>query len=514
MIYSSRQRRSARSVFALTLAVLLAGGGEAPAAASETKLLASDGEAYDMFGSTVSMSRDTALVGSPDDDDAGEQAGAAYVFVRRDGQWYQQAKLLANDTAAYDSFGASVSISGDRALIGAPGDDDNGFDSGSAYVFVRSGESWFEQAKLKPKDGERFVRFGSSVSISGTTAAIGVPLDSPIAAYSGSAYAFTETGGAWTEEVKLIPANGRSNDKFGYAVAASGTTVLIGAWGHDHDLDASGAAYVYVRSGGSWPLEARLRASDPERFALFGRAVSLRGNDALIGAPGTENDKGSAYVFRREAGTWLEQAKLEASDGFQFEYFGEAVAIDDDVAVIGAPRHDAGVWANQGAAYVFVGDQGVWVEETKLLPTDPGTFDDLGRSVSVVGSTALAGAPGDDDNGEDSGSAYVFEEATSRLALAASGSCPGAATVTISNGPPNAEVGVIAAQTLNGWIKGGTKCNGTKFTIGELFQLPPVWVQTDSEGNGVGNMTLDLYFCFLEAIDLSSCETSNFVRLP
>ncbi len=188
------------------LLLALAFGSPATAQApTEFKLTASDAAAGDVFGFSVALSGDTALVGAVGDDDAGSFSGSAYVFVRSGTSWIQQAKLTASDAASNDIFGGSVALIGDTALVGAAGDDDAGSVSGSAYVFVRSGTTWTEQAKLTASDAAAGDRFGIAVALNGSTALVVAPNDDDAAFSSGSAYVFVRSGTTWSQQAKLGP---------------------------------------------------------------------------------------------------------------------------------------------------------------------------------------------------------------------------------------------------------------------------------------------------------------------
>ena len=365
------------------------------------KLLASDGEASDQFGLTVALDGDTALIGAPKDADNGQYSGSAYVFIRVDTTWTLQQKLLASDGEAHDYFGYSVSLSGDTALIGAIGVDSF---VGAAYVFTRSDTTWTQQAQLIPSDGAVNDQFGCSVSLHGDTALIGAyGHDSN----EGSAYVFTRTGITWTQQARLFASDGSVNDQFGLTVALDGDTALIGAhWDEEIDDDDSGSAYVFIRTGTTWSQQQKLLASDGAAYDEFGLSVSLSGNTVLIGAP--KNDAasipGSAYVFIRTGTTWTEQQKLFASDGAAPDYFGCSVSVDEDTALIGAFWGD-GIQTDSGSAYVFTRSGTTWTEQAKLVASDGEGYEEFGYSISLNADTALIGAFGDDSA---KGSAYVF----------------------------------------------------------------------------------------------------------
>jgi len=266
----------------------------------QQKITASDGASDDYFGYSVSISGDTAIVGAYGNDDKGSYSGSAYVFVRSGTTWTEQQKLTASDGAAYDIFGESVSISGDTAIVGARHDDDKGSSSGSAYVFVRSGTTWTEQQKLTASDGASSDWFGWSVSISGDTAIVGAYLDDDKGSASGSAYVFVRSGTTWTEQQKLTASDGASSDYFGRSVSISGDTAIVGAYQDDDKGSASGSAYVFLRSGTTWTEQQKLTASDGGSVDHFGYSVSISGDTAIVGAY-RDDDKGSysgsAYVF-------------------------------------------------------------------------------------------------------------------------------------------------------------------------------------------------------------------------
>ncbi len=322
----------------------------------QAKLLASDKSDFDFFGSSIALDGDTAIIGA-----FGAGAvesvgnGAAYVFTRSDGVWTEQAKLLASDGDSYDYFGNSVALDEDTAVIGASGEDDGGTDlNGAAYVFTRTGGVWTEQAKLLASDKSDLDFFGSSVAVDGDTVIVGEDnVDDSAGLPRGTAYVFTRSDGVWTEQVKLLPSDRQGGDKFGYAVALDGETAVIGAYSvDDGETRSIGAAYVFTRSGGAWTEQAKLLASDKFDVDLLGYSVALDGDTALIAAyradDGGKWDTGAAYVFSRSGGVWTEQVKLLASDRDSYDYFGNSVAIDGDTAIIGALDKDDG-----GAAYAF-----------------------------------------------------------------------------------------------------------------------------------------------------------------
>ncbi|MBC8377697.1 MAG: S8 family serine peptidase, partial [Planctomycetes bacterium] len=214
----------------------------------QAKLTASDGYSSDLFGYSVSIDGDTVIVGAHQNDDNGSNSGSAYIFQRNGTIWTQQAKLTASDGYSSDLFGSSVSIDGDTVIVGAHQNDDNGSNSGSAYIFQRNGTIWTQQAKLTASDGYSSDLFGSSVSIDGDTVIAGAYGDDDNGSESGSAYIYEKTGGSWTnatETVKLVSRDGAIGDRFGYSVGISNGLSVIGAYYDDDQGTDSGSAYVF-----------------------------------------------------------------------------------------------------------------------------------------------------------------------------------------------------------------------------------------------------------------------------
>jgi len=401
----------------ITLGVLLALAA-VPALGQEqmAKLLAADGAEWDLFGISVAVDGDTAVIGAQRDDDHGAESGSVYVFTRSDGVWTQGAKLLPSDGVEDSWFGHSVAVDGDILVIGSPRNDAQGSNSGSAYVFTRSNGVWIEQAKLIPNDAFQGDIFGLSVAVDGDTAVIGAHSSGTPTLSSGAAYVFTRSNGVWTQEAKLIADDGDSGDYFGFDVDVYGDTALIGAVSDDDNGADSGSAYVFTRSNGDWTQQAKLLPPDGLAHDQFAFSVAVDGDTALIGATAdddNDSNSGSVYVFSRSNGVWSQQGKLLAADGVTGDSFGWSVAMDGDVAVIGARFDDS--WS--GSAYVFVRSDGVWTQQAKLLATDRAEDRSFGSAVALAGETAVIGAWQDVDNGFNAGAAYVFRIASPTMML-------------------------------------------------------------------------------------------------
>jgi hypothetical protein len=422
-----------------------------------SKLTASDAQADDRFGNSVSISGDTIVVGAVGEDggpgDPHIFAGAAYVFSRDQGgadNWGQVARLTASDAGAHDLFGGSVSINGDTIVVGAkltdgaPGNP-LANNAGAAYVFGKDEggvNNWGEVIKLTPADLQANDEFGNSVSINGDTIVVaawheeGGPGD-PLAD-AGAVYVFErDQGGAdnWGEVAKLVASDAQAEDGFGFSVSIAGDTIVVGALHEDggpgDPLVKAGAAYVFGRDQGganNWGEVAKLTASDAQGDDWFGWAVSISGETIVVGAqvedggPGDPlGASGAAYVFGRDEGgvnNWGEVTKLTASDAQSVDRFGFSVSISGDSIVVGAIFEDGGPGdplTFAGSAYLFARNRGGtnnWGEVAKLTPSDARAQDRFGRSVSISADMIVAGAHDEDtDPGDplaEAGAAYVF----------------------------------------------------------------------------------------------------------
>ncbi len=390
-------------------------------------LKASNSERSDQFGYSVAISGNTIVVGarSEDSDATGvngdetnnlnQTSGAAYVFTRSNGIWSQQAYLKASNTRALDFFGFSVAISGDSIVVGSiredsdatgvNGDEDNELagNSGAAYVFTRSNGTWTQQAYLKASNTGTNDEFGLSVAISADTLVVGAYQEDSNAIgvngdegnnlypYAGAAYVFARTGTTWSQQAYLKASNTAVLDRFGYSVAISEDTVVVGAYGEDSDAvgvngddandnsEGSGAVYVFTRAGTEWSQQAYLKASNNDAGDNFGFSVAISDEEIVVGANfeesnatgvnGDENNNltsnsGAAYIFTRSASVWDQQAYLKASNTGASDYYGRSVAISAGTVIVGTPgeaSNASGVDGNgadnsatgSGASYVY-----------------------------------------------------------------------------------------------------------------------------------------------------------------
>ncbi|MCX6875207.1 MAG: choice-of-anchor D domain-containing protein [Verrucomicrobia bacterium] len=386
----------------------------------------------------------------------------------------QQAYLKASNTGCDqygDYFGYSVAVSGDTVVVGAhwedsaatgvngDGSDNSAPVSGAAYVFVRSGNIWVQQAYLKASNTEVIDQFGVSVAISGDTVVVGACLEDSAATgvngnqsdnsapNSGAAYVFVRSGTTWSQQAYLKASNTGANDRFGYRVAVAGDTVVIGAYwedsaatgvngdGSDNSAVNAGAAYIFARSGTTWSQQAYLKGSNTEAGDWFGWSVAVAGDTVVVGAfyedsnatgvngNGGDNsaaDSGAAYVFVRDGTNWSQQAYLKASNTDALDLFGASVAVLGDTAVVGAYQEDS-IALQSGAAYVFVRSGTTWTQQAYLKASTIGAGDFFGWSVALSGNTLVVGADYEDSNATgvngnqsdnsatESGAAYVFD---------------------------------------------------------------------------------------------------------
>ncbi len=376
----------------------------------QAKLIDPVGTAGDAFGSSVAVDGDTALVGAYLDrvGDGGAQ-GSAHAFVRFGSTWSYARRLSAPDARPGDWFGSGVALFGDTAVVGCSGDDvGTTVDQGSAWIFTRFDEAWIgPDQRILPLEGS-YGQFGSSAAISGDTAVIG--------AFRGErAYVYVRTSDGWTRQGVLAASDGTGQDYFGCAVAISGDTVVVGAFGDDvgttSDLQ-QGAAYVFVRTGTTWTQQAKLIAPSSQEWDYFGSDVAIVGDTIVVGAHerrvGESTAQGIAYVFERSGTTWTETAQLVDPTGYSIAHFGYSVAMMQDTIIVGAP---GGNWQTQepGSAHVFVRDGAGWTHQAKLVAAAPNT-ENFGFSVSISGDTAAVGMRFTDGGGPGTiiGAAYVF----------------------------------------------------------------------------------------------------------
>ena len=377
------------------------------------EIVSTDSAAGDWFGVSVSVDGSFAIVGARGDDGPlGSFTGSAYIFHLDGTGWVQQAQLYALDGGGL--FGASVDIEGNHAIVGAPFGTGNAHSSGSAYVYYFDGTSWIQQAKLIASDGEFNDLFGESVSINGDYAVVGARSDDEAASNAGAAYIYHFDGTNWIQQKKLTASDASAEDYFGASVSLDGNNVVVGAYGDAALGWYTGSAYVFNFDGTTWTEQTKLIASDSATGDYFGGSVSIDGNNVVVGAPWDDDHgytSGSAYIYGYDGNVWTQKSKITAEDGSESSQFGYSVAIVGENLVIGSRFDDLTV-ANSGAAYVYHFDGNSWIQKFKLAANDGSSYDEFGSSVSLDSNRAIVGAYNSDQNGESSGSVYVFDLGT------------------------------------------------------------------------------------------------------
>ncbi|MCA8911334.1 MAG: cadherin-like domain-containing protein [Planctomycetes bacterium] len=382
------------------------------------KVGASDAASGDNLGRAIDIDGDTMITGAEFDDHAGGQdAGSAYIFVRNGITWTQQAKLIPSDSQPFDQCGCSVAIDGDTAVVGL--EDPNFKASGAAYVFVRNGTSWTQQAKLTTTTSTGSDFYGFRVAIDGDTIAVSAYQEGTATlTNSGAVYVFVRNGTTWSEQARLTASDAADFDGFGWSVAVSGDTLVAGAIGDDHSgYSDAGSAYVFTRSGTSWTEQAKLTANDARDFDGLGYAADVDGDTVVIGCPdgaysstAVTEQSGSAYVFHRVGSSWSQQGRVVASDHADGDRFGYDVGVSGDVICVGSPYDTHNSINAAGSAYFYIRSSGSWGDEHKVIASDysagAGRF---GWAARISGDTAAVGRlQADYGSVTNSGAAYTF----------------------------------------------------------------------------------------------------------
>jgi len=377
--------------------------------AMQQRLIDADGDWGDGLG-VVAISGEIAMAGSVYDSTSDDNwFGSVSVFVRSDGVWTQRQKLRASVPNRDAGFGISIAIEGDVALVGASHQDFGVLQgAGAVFVFENHSGIWAESQILTASDLQAHVGFGASVSISGDTAVISAPWDKlGTNYYQGAAYVFRREGGLWIEQQKLTASAAEAeNVWFGRDVAVDGTTVVVGV----SSAPPGGAAVVFDQAAGVWTQTCELTSSDGQENTSFGWSVAISGDSIIIGAPsydiGYDDSSGAIYMFGRSAGVWSELQRFAPSP---FGDAGRSVSISGGTAVAGAPSEYAGEFYGAGAAYVFVLNEGTWELQQKLTEPWPWRSNALGSSVAISNDTILASTPSAPVGGnDDQGAVYVF----------------------------------------------------------------------------------------------------------
>lgn len=363
------------------------------------ELKGSDTVAGDNFGGMVAISGTNAIAGAPYH--AG-WAGRAYVYTKTATGWKQAAELKASDSHSNDQFGRTVAIAGNTAVVGAwnYADYTNQQFGGRAYVFTKTTSGWKQAAELRGSDTVLSDEFGWSVAVTSGTVVVGAPMHDN---YTGRTYVFSHTASGWKQAAELkgsdIVGSWPDEPRFGLSVAVSGTTVVVGAWG-PAKYHYAGRAYVFSKTTSGWKQAAELKGSDTVAGDNFGTSVAISGTTAVVGAWGHASGAGRAYVFSKTTSGWKQSAELKGSDTVAKARFGSGVAVAGTVAVVGAYNAKGA-----GRAYVFTKTASGWKQAAEMKGSDTVSGDCFGYSTAVSGTTALVGAWG---HASGAGRAYIF----------------------------------------------------------------------------------------------------------
>ncbi len=359
------------------------------------KLLADPSINEQQFGYSVAVFENTAVIGA-------NASNSAYIFEKSGGEWIQTDFLMPENSSG-NQFGCSVDIYGDYIIIGADEDDENGDNSGAAYIYKKNGDSWTLLNKIMANDGGENDFFGNAVSIYEDFIFVGA-YHSGTSGYQGSVYVYHQNNGNWEFYTKLTGTDVSSNANFGYSVDLFDTYAIIGG---NND-----SAYIFYNNTGTWELHQTLFADDDDGASnQFGYTVAINNNYAVVGAqnpPDTLSFTGAAYVFSNNSDNWQQEAKLTAPNPAQGDKFSKALAIYNDTILVGAPFHNY-TTTSTGYVYCFTKDNNSWVNFMNIAASDPFFNSFLGSSIALSENFAIVGAyNARNDSSERSGAAYLF----------------------------------------------------------------------------------------------------------
>ena len=387
----------------------------------QAKLQSSDIQDTDQFGKDVSLSGDgnTAIVGTPGEDTGGYNAGAAYIFTRSGSTWTQQAKIQASDAQESDSFGhvTALSLDGNTAIVGAPNEDTGGSNAGAAYIFTRSGSTWTEQAKIQSFEKQAGDLFGLAVALSndGNTAIVGAPGEDTHGSNAGAGYAFVRSGTTWSSQGRLPQYYPAAGDNFGSATALSGdgNTAIVSTWWKSGQ---EGTAYKLTRTGSTWAhaQEFHFPGHTANGFSRFGWACDISSDGTTIVVSSVLGGTGGlVYIYTNTSNVQL-QATLQSLDIESNDSFGRDVSISSDgnTVVVGAIGEDDGAIGAVGATYIFTRDGTTWTQQKKLQHEGvrvSGDFFGYSVAISDDSRTVISGAYNVDSTVDNNaGAAYIL----------------------------------------------------------------------------------------------------------
>ena len=375
----------------------------------EHKLIASNGNEEDHFGNSVAVYGDFAFIGAYwATVNEIDHSGTVYIFEREQDTWNQVQQLISPDISEYEHFGHTIAVWEDYAIIGADwNNNENGEDAGAAYIYKNEGGTWVEKTKLIASDGGYLHQFGFSVSIHEECVIIGAPNHDT---GKGAAYIFRRNNENWIEEAILNVTVDTDDNSFAHSVSIHDNYVIIGACTDDENGLDAGAAHIFKKEGSNWIYVTKLISSDGSNDDYFGVSVSIRDDCVLVGAPHYtfpegQDDPGSVYFFKNNNDVWTEEAKLMAFDEPEYDDFGSSLFFDGNKAIVGIVADNSyKTWV-----YIFNFDGEVWDDEAKLSAQGGEIGDSFGEVVSIYNECAIVGASSDNnENGIYAGAAYIF----------------------------------------------------------------------------------------------------------
>ena len=334
------------------------------------------------FGHALAIDGDTLIVSSGlGGGSSDSNRGAAYIFTRTGTTWTEQARLEGSDVVDHSSFGFSVAIEGDTAIVGASAFLDPG-QPGDVYVFTRTGTTWTEQAKLAGPSGTQ--AFGWSVDINGDTIIVGDDVYIPMPGLEvGGAFVYTRTGTTWTQQQILLPSTSVNDSTFGHAVSIDGDTAIVSAPREANE----GFVYIFTRAGTTWTEQARLQGSETSQQDRLGRSITVIGDTAVIGGSAREPGLGASYVFTRTGTTWTQQTRLVAADTTISQQFGPQTVFDGSTIVVAAGSIDASTYVFEAATTDL--DDWIYDATSDSISTEQGEADRFQLEITSTANDGL-----------------------------------------------------------------------------------------------------------------------------
>ncbi|HVF35091.1 MAG TPA: hypothetical protein VND91_07180, partial [Candidatus Saccharimonadia bacterium] len=386
-----------------------------------------DAGLLDLFGAAVAVRADRLAIGVElDNIDPNRGQGSVVTFRRTAGSWTATPRLVHGDGASREQFGGAVALHEGLAIVGSAFDDPaiDEDDAGTATLYRREAGGWARESRVAAADAFTQDLFGYAVDVTDGYAIVGAPRAIVAARIDqGAAYVFRRDPGGWVQDAKLVAPDGREEQSFGAGVAIDGDTALVGVPFEDGESLEAGAGYVYRRGAGGWQLEARLSSPAFSSLGSAGLAVALDGDVAVLGAPDSSTESlqfvGLVQVFQRDGTSWRHAGSVAAPDGTAGDAFGSAVALDAGELLVGAAQDNEATFSDAGSAYVFRQDpSGRWAFAHRLVSPQPSRFALFGASVSISNGRALVGSRGFDGGATNTGAAFLYERGDGSWPLA------------------------------------------------------------------------------------------------